>query len=148
MPNLSQTKLIHSLKRALGYNDDAYRAVLSGYGVESSKDLSPEACHQLIEWMQTEAVKAGKWKKPSRGERFTPLVRDREMPSRAQLRKIDAMWKSVSRSPDPESALNEFLARRFRVARIEWITRRMVPGIIKTLQAMQMQKAEGEDEKE
>lgn len=59
----NQIKIIHTLKGALGLDDDTYRATLAGYGVQSSKDLKPAQAEALIRDLEAKAVAAGVWKK-------------------------------------------------------------------------------------
>lgn len=59
----SPIKTIHTLKGALGLDDDTYRAVLAEYKVTSSKDLKPAQALLLIRDLEAKAVAAGVWKK-------------------------------------------------------------------------------------
>lgn len=61
MATAQQIKLIHTIKGALKLDDDTYRAVLQGYGVESSKSLPAKAAEQLITELKEKAVAAGVW---------------------------------------------------------------------------------------
>ncbi len=57
-----QIKLIHTLKGALSLDNDTYRAILAGYGVASSKDLSLSKAGLLLKDLEEKAIAAGVWK--------------------------------------------------------------------------------------
>ena len=57
-----QVKKLHALKRALGFDDGTYRAVLEErFGVSSSKDLSARAMAACLDYLEARAVEAGVW---------------------------------------------------------------------------------------
>lgn len=89
MATAKQIKLIHCCKSALRLSDDDYRAVLAGYGVASSKDLSTWHAAKLLQDLETKAAAAGVWKTgraPKRaGKRPTKVDRN------LQLQKIEAL---------------------------------------------------------
>lgn len=43
-----QTKAIHAIRRARGWDDEAYRSALSGYSVATSKDLTRDEASEFI----------------------------------------------------------------------------------------------------
>jgi len=89
MATAKQIKLIHCCKSALKLSDEDYRAVLAGYGVSSSKDLSTWHAAKLQQDLETKATAAGVWKTgraPRRaGTRPTKVDRNQ------QLQKIEAL---------------------------------------------------------
>jgi len=58
-----QIKLIHTLKGALGFDDDTYRAILAGYGVASSTRLNSLQAARLVKDLEEKALASGVWKK-------------------------------------------------------------------------------------
>ena len=94
MATPKQIKLIHTCKGALGLDDDAYRAVLAGYGVESSKDLSTFKAAQLLADLESKAEAAGVWKRggaPKRKGKRPHNIGTGRGSRQAQLRKIEAL---------------------------------------------------------
>lgn len=56
-------KRLHAAKTEIGLTDDQYRAMLSGFGVESSKQLSIDELIKAIELLQTRNPDDDKWRK-------------------------------------------------------------------------------------
>lgn len=56
-------KRLHAAKTEIGLTDDQYRAMLSGFGVESSKQLSIDELIRAIELLQTRNPDDDKWRK-------------------------------------------------------------------------------------
>lgn len=141
-----QIKRIHILKAAIGMPDDEYRDILGlRYQVYSSKELGTLAAAALIAELEQRAVKSGKWRRrpisaPEKKKKYDHLLgRDPFLASPAQLRKIEAMWATVSRQPDDESkdrALGRFIKRIVGCEHITWIDRRDAHKIIKALDMM------------
>lgn len=59
----SLIKRLHTVKSEIGLTDYQYRAVLSGFGVESSKQLSIDELLRAIELLQTRNPDDDKWRK-------------------------------------------------------------------------------------
>lgn len=59
----SLIKRLHTVKSEIGLTDDQYRAVLSGFGVESSKQLSIDELLRAIELLHTRNPDDDKWRK-------------------------------------------------------------------------------------
>lgn len=59
----SLIKRLHTVKSEIGLTDDQYRAMLSGFGAESSKDLSIDELIRAIELLQTHNPDDDKWRK-------------------------------------------------------------------------------------
>lgn len=143
MASREQIRIIHSLKSALKLTEDEYRSLLSGYEVESSKDLSFETAADVIRNMTKNAQSAGVWtQKPGRSdrsERYEHLDgRARNMASPAQLRMIEGLWNDVSYVRDPDKqrkALRTFL-ERFDVSALEFVKTSLVPKILRALEHM------------
>jgi hypothetical protein len=141
MASRDQIKIIHALKGALELDEGTYRGLVSGYGAESSKDLSVEKARELIDWLTQQAVSAGVWtnRKGKKGRPYEHLAgRDPEMASPAQLRMIAAIWAEVSYAPDAkgrEVALRRFLGR-FNCSAMEFLTKAQVSKVLTALNQM------------
>lgn len=96
---VSPIKLIHTLKGALGLDEETYRATLAGYGVSSSKDLRPAQAALLIRDLEQKAVAAGVWKiknPPRAGKK--PFQGRAPQDKAAYLSKIEALLADAGRS--------------------------------------------------
>jgi hypothetical protein len=135
--------MIHTLKSKIGMTDDNYRAMLEGFGVGSSKDLSTANAKAFIEALMG-MVTGGQTHVWQKGGSGVPAERKRYATSNAvatyaQQAKIRRLWYEVSRAPEPDRALNNFLEKRFRISHIAWLPRERVGKVIHTLKAMQSQ---------
>ena len=121
-----QTRMIHTLKGALKLDDDTYRAVLSGYGVTSSKELTDHKAAELTIDLTAKAVAAGVWKNQAKGERGkvkgenqTRAVADDRMST-----KIRALWlelHAAEKVRDPsEKALAAYVKRMSGKNALQW----------------------------
>jgi hypothetical protein len=136
MATRPQIAMIHTLKSKIGMCDDDYRAVLGGFGAESSKDLSVPDAKAVIEALM-KLVPSGSFR------RRAPSAPSREVASGKQQAYIRGLWDTVSRVPegkDREAALNAFLRKRFNISFLNWLPRESVGKVIHTLEAMLKQK--------
>jgi hypothetical protein len=136
-----QIKIIHTLKSRLKLDESDYRALLSSYGVESSKELSYLLAKELVSKLQTRA-EAAQVSTPKE-KRFDKMGERPGMATPAQLRKIEVCWMEVSRAPTDDAkrkALVVFLRNHFEVSALEWISSDMASKVIRTIQAMKKQK--------
>lgn len=135
-----QIKIIHTLISKIPVSDEDYRAMLGGYSVSSSKDLSFEDAKEFVDILSKIAEKKGVYVKNGGGKaRFSSMGNRDERAYPAQMRKIEAMWSDVSymtTAEDKRSALNSFLSRRFGIDRIEWLPRNMVGKVIKSISSI------------
>lgn len=118
-----QIKLIHTLTHKAKLSDEIYRDILARYGAESCKTLSQYVAAQLIKELARYAAQQHKL------EEATPN----------QKRLICALWYQVSRAETTEgkrTALNVFLANRFRIQNLERVRRDQVEKIVTALKAM------------
>lgn len=139
MASPGQIKLIHCLKSALKLDEEHYRAVLSGYGVQSSKFLPVSQAKDMIERLECEAIKVGKWDEKRRNSSNYEDLSSREgMATPKQLRYITGLWNEVSRAPQEKKrdALRHFLTNHFRISRLEWVPVDKVHRIIAAIKAM------------
>jgi len=166
MASRPQIAMIHTLKSKLGMDDEGYRAMLSGFGVESSKDLSMADAKAFIESMMKQ-IKGGALGLPKGGKPpvistalnnrrdngalaenilagKTRYAASNEVATYAQQAKIRHLWDSVSRVPEQERAraLNNFLEKRFQISHISWLPRERVGKVIHALVAMQKQSSQ------
>ncbi len=115
--NLRQKKVIHTLKGALKLDDDTYRAVLAGYGVASSVELSYSLAEKLIDDLAAKAQAVGVWEKRRKGQTRTLADDD-------QSRKIRALWLELHQEGkvrDPsEKALAGYLYRMEKVSALQF----------------------------
>ena len=144
---VAQKTRIQIARKALQLSDDAYYGLLSGYGVDSSRDLSYKDANKVI----VKLKKLG-WKeefKPRRlvqneergfsRSKYSHLTgRDPELASPAQLRMIEGMWRQVSRKKHDES-LQSFIRRITGIDNIEWISKKNVTQLKAAMEAMDRQ---------
>lgn len=133
--NNAQKAKIHVLKARLGLDDDHYRDLLhEGYRVRSCVNLSMVDAADFIHKLETWTYSAGAHRKY---DRFAG--RDRDMATPAQLRKIDVLWRQVSRQTtarDRDAALNKMVKRITGINDLRWIEKRHVGKILNTVQTM------------
>ena len=133
---------IKMLQKQAGLDDESYRALLSGYGVESCKWLTLSNAHRVIVFLRS-LVPAGS----ARPKKYEYLGYRQGMGIPSQLRMLEAMWKEVSYQPTPkkrQEAWLVFLKNRFDRISMEHIEQEMVGKIVKVLQAMQRSKKDAE----
>lgn len=120
----SPIKTIHTLKGALGLDDDTYRAVLAEYKVTSSKDLKPAQALLLIRDLEAKAIAAGVWtKKPS--STWTPPKGKQSV-----MGKIEAMLFEAGR----EIAYADAMAKHmFGIEKLYWCDTDQMQRIMKAL---------------
>jgi len=133
MATIVQIRLIHTLKGALCLDDDAYRAVLAGYGVQSSTKLSDAKAAQLVQDLEAKAIGAGVWK--SKTERTgRAWQRPKNMAghgSRAeQLKKIEALLTVGQKSWAYADALAKAICKTDKV---QWVKTEELYKIITAL---------------
>jgi len=135
-----QIKRIHVLKSALKLNDDSYRDMLSGYNASSCKSLDFAAAAELIVKMDSLLLRMRvDSSRPQTQKKFDELGDRPGMASPAQLRKIDIMWRNVSRQTDQKSrdhARDSFIDRICKIKKIEWLEPSHVKMVIKALEKM------------
>jgi len=144
MANKRQTALIHTAKTRLGIKEEDYRAMLSGFGVESSKDLNTSQVQELMQFFESlgfkhEPAKEGGHPVLSNGKnkaRFNPAICDYYATPK-QIGLIRHLWYNHPhvRVKTPAS-LNSFLRRIVKVDRLEWLPRRQVSCVIRGIEAI------------
>jgi phage gp16-like protein len=119
---------IHIAKKALGLDDDTYRALLQRVGgVDSARDLDASARGRVLA-----ELRRGGWKpKPPRA------AASRVLASEPQARKIRALWLALFEAGavrDPsETALAHYVRRQTGVERLQWLDTRQANRAIESL---------------
>ena len=144
-----QIKIIHTLKSALKLSDEVYRARVMGHGSGfdgSSLDLTYAQARELINEMRTEAIMQGVWVQTDSGQagmtekrKYDSLGKRAGMATPAQLRMIEAMWKTVSFTHDPEkreSAMRKFIFRITQKSAPEFLVSRDVSKLVNAMRSM------------
>lgn len=136
MATRQQIVIIHTLKSAIGINDDQYREMLSGFGVQSSKFLADAQAKKLIGILQS--MKSGKGTAGYQSQRYEHLAnREGAYATPKQLRMIEAMWRTTPAVRDNSiAALNNFIFRIVGISNIEWIWREDVTKIVRAIKAI------------
>lgn len=118
-------KLIHTARRQLGLDDDAYRAILQGAAnITSSKDLT--SVSQFDDIMK--AFKNLGFKYQKKNEVILP-----NRASNLQIAYIKKLWDMGSRSKT-ESGLRHFIQRIAHVDDMRFLTKQQASAVILALQ--------------
>jgi hypothetical protein len=139
-----QIKIIHTLIHKMKLSDDDYRAMLSGYGALSCKNLTFENAVYFISTLAKMAEQNGVYTKPQQHQpqrKYDKLGARNDYAYPAQLRKISYEWSQVSRmstQADREKALSSFVKNKFGIDRIEWLPRNMVGKVLKSIQSIKV----------
>lgn len=133
MATPKQIKLIHVVKGALKLSDDDYRAVLAGYGVDSSKDLDAVQAARMLADLEAKAAAAGVWKRggaPKRSGKKPHNLKTGRHSRQAQLQKIEALLTVGGKS----WAYADALALRIcKVEKLAWVPEGQLYKVITAL---------------
>lgn len=125
-----QIALVHVAKQKTGLSETAYRDLLAGFGVKSSKELARVDLPKLLAAFEKFGFQQ---KKPTKktGSPHTPITA-------AQKAKILTLWATVSRLPRNEQTmgLNTFCKRITKVAHIDWLSVGLAQKVIIALEKM------------
>ncbi len=148
----AQIKKIHVLKHSLAMDDDTYRQILQNcFKLESSKELNRLQAGDLIEVLEKHATECGVWEQ--RTGKPNPMDHLGERPGMAsptQLKKIQAQWKTVSRSQKAEDrtkALRHFIERVAKVSDLRFLDAAGAGKVLNALKSMQARKPEAKKSK-
>ena len=134
-----QIKMIHTLKGALGLDDETYRAVLSGYGVVSSKEMTDRQAAELTRDLTAKAKAAGVWREGRGTARRAPTM----IPDDKMSRKILALWIELHKAgivrTGTDEALLKFVKRLTGKDRLQWCSTADKSAVINALNAMEKQ---------
>ena len=83
MATTSQIRKIHTLKNALGLDDDLYHEMLKSFDVQTSKNLTYTEAIIFIEILEEKAVAINRWEK--RLKKYETLHRSDNMASTIYL---------------------------------------------------------------
>lgn len=141
LSSLKQRQRLGFFRKLLNLSEDLYRELLEQFGVETSKDLSTQQIEELTSRLRKNAEAQGLYRpKPSFIKyKYNNLANREGMASPAQLRKIDIMWKNVSRQKnekDRQSALQLMIKKITGKDHIKFLTSRDVRKVIKTFENM------------
>jgi hypothetical protein len=137
MLNAMMVKRIKALQRAAGVDEESYRAMLAGYGVESCRGLD---FRQAMEVVAALRRFAGQDRRPGGSRRYDDLGHRAGMATPKQLRMLEAMWMEVTRQTTrtaARSALGSFLLHRWQVTGLEMLRRDQVSAVRRALSEMQ-----------
>ena len=139
MPSRKALAKIHIAKKELNLSDEEYRQILYDcFGVDSSKYLTEEQANMLIAVFVDMGWKPKKKEQKPQPKKYDQLGDRKGFATPAQLRKIEAMWKLVSKEKTKES-LDKFLFRRFKIMKLENLPFDKVPAVLKALEEMKKQ---------
>jgi hypothetical protein len=130
-------KRIKTLQRAAGVRDEEYRALLSGYNVQSCKDLNPSQAADVISFLQR--ISGSKIEPVPLKKRYNDLGRRTDMATPKQLRMLEAIWMDVTVQRTRSAAIDAYhawLKNRFSIGSVEWIESGQVGKIKHALEAM------------
>ena len=139
-----QRQMIGYFRKLLKLDDDTYRDMLSGFGVNSSLQLEYNDANSLIDVLKANAVKMGFYEpKLNNYQKYENLKnRPRGMATPAQLKLINVLWKSVSTKEtdaQKEIALNRFIHNITGKNHIHFLEQDDVKKVIKAIKTMQIQ---------
>ncbi|MEX1120895.1 MAG: regulatory protein GemA [Balneolales bacterium] len=145
MSNQAQKAKIHIAKKELNLSEENYRAILSGFGAESSTDLNFQQAEELIKIFKEMGwkPKPKKRKQPAarvdKGwgkEKYEYLEpRPGYMAAPVQLRLAEVLWRIVARNPS-DAALEKFVHRQTKIKKLEWLKKKHVCAVLCALQDM------------
>lgn len=128
---------IHIARKELQLSDDNYYAILAGFGVASSKDLTPQQVNELMSifrrlgWKQKQAPPTG-WGK-QKYEYLRP--RPADMADPRQLRMIEAVWRDVATSAG-DASLEQFIERQTGIRKLPWLKKEHARAVLTALKNM------------
>ena len=142
MISFSQIKQIHTLKNILGLDDEVYREMLMSFGVATCKNLTFTEAQILVEILSEKAIAAGKWQRPN--VKYADLeLRDIDMATPAQMRKIEIMWSelcNVKTYENTQKTLRKFIQNHFKISDIRFIDKFTATKIIHVIGKIKIQK--------
>lgn len=136
-----QRQRLGFFRKLLNLSEDLYRELIEQFGVKSSKELTSQQIEDLTARLCKNAQAQGLYKtKPSFMKyRFNNLSEREGMATPAQLRKIEVMWKNVSRQTNDSDRRNALLVMIKKITgkdHLNFLTHNDVRKIIKTFENM------------
>lgn len=127
--------LIQVARQQLGLSDDDYRAILNRIaGVSGSRDLDDAGFSALMLHFNGLGFESTS-KKRNFGDR-------RGMASAAQVAKIRSQWQRFTEGTGTDATLGKWLASRFKVNSVRFVTASVATKVIGALTTMNSRKAE------
>jgi hypothetical protein len=128
---MNHLALIHVAKKQLGLDDEAYRAILSGAGVSSAKDISSAGQFDTV---MAAFINLGFRYRGGGGvkNRVSAPGTNRAMISRRQEYYIRGLWDLASRVKD-EKSLRRVVKRIGKVDDVSFLPRRAAQAVILAL---------------
>jgi len=130
MNQKSRLAIIHLAKKQLGLDDEAYRAILSGAGVSSAKDIETDLQYATVmgAFMRLGFLPSG-----HRVNKHRSVVPNSPgMISRKQEYYIKGLWALASRAKD-EQSLRRMVKRIGKVDDVSFLSRRAASALILAL---------------
>lgn len=111
MLSKDKIELIHVAKAKLKLSDENYEAILSGFGVDSSKDLDADGFRELMNVFRGLGFVSSAYRTRRNMRVKSALAGDhRGIASNAQIGMIRGLWQERARCPD-DYALEKFVFR-------------------------------------
>lgn len=132
MANNKQLAKIHIAKKDLGISESAYRDLLSGWGVNSAKELNEKQADEVIEALKKVGfVVKRSQKSEDRSQKILiqlPENRPDEFATQKQMNMLTSMWVSYSREKTEES-FRKFVKNIAKVDLAEWLLKEDVQKV-------------------
>jgi phage gp16-like protein len=133
--------LVHLAAKALGLDDDAYRAFLkSRVGVTSARDLNAAQFRTIMEEFERLGFKSRRRPRSFYHERLAYWDSQglrAGMATPEQSARIEDLWERVSRAADKPKALRTFLQKRFGVSDMRFLETGKASNALNALRAME-----------
>jgi len=114
MISAAQIKLIRVAASRCGLDEETYRALIAGFGVEHTRDLNTKDVNTIISKFRQMGFKQTTIKN------VTPKKPEHCRITQSQLDYIAAMWKEKSRAKDIQS-LNKLCKKITGIDNISWL---------------------------
>lgn len=136
-----QIKKIHTLKNVLQMTDEQYRKVIYANfcPAKSSKDLNYWQAEFLINNLEAIAKEKGVWEDHGGKSAYEYLGHREAMATPAQLRRIEAMWRDVSKirgMKKRKKALRAWLDGYFKISDMRFVDSATAAKIMCALKEM------------
>lgn len=144
MPSNAALAKIHIAKKELNIAEEDYRSILSGFNVDSAKELNDDQANKLvllfkkIGWSPKASQKKIKETKPICVT--VPANRPDEYATQKQINKLAGLWVTYSNQKNTNSFI-KFILRVAKVNAIEWLQKDDVQKVIKAIEALKQSPA-------
>lgn len=141
LSSAKQRQRLGFFRKLLNLSEELYRELLEQFGVDTSKNLTSQQIEELTARLAKNAQARGLYKPKASFVKYKyNNLADREgMATPAQLRKIDIMWRNVSRQTtdkDRAAALQVMIKKITGKDHISFLTSVDVRKLIKAFQNM------------